>query len=225
MEKYVPDRHATCPYCGRDVRFLYAKIRHLDYGNDLPTGEGCRIGDDPALRIYCATCPACKQTIVQAENKGKLWLVAPRHGMRRPLHSEVPPEISTDYHEAVLVLTDSPKSSAALSRRCLQSLLVLQGAKKSDLCDQLLELLPLLPGYVQPYVDHVRKLGNISAHAKRSKTTGEIVEVEHGEAEWMLELLEELFDHFYTKPAESKAKQAALNAKFADAGKFAPKSP
>lgn len=136
---------------------------------------------------------------------------------RRPIHDSVPAELLADFQEAVLTLPESPKSSATLSRRCLQTLLVFQGAKERDLADQLETIHPSLPSYVQSYVDNVRKLGNLAAHAKQSIATGAIVDVQPVEAEWMLELLEELFDHYYAKPAEAQARQAPLNAQFADA--------
>lgn len=39
----------------------------------------------------------------------------------RPVPKEVPPHIAADYSEAAIVLRLSPKASAALSRRCLQT--------------------------------------------------------------------------------------------------------
>ena len=42
---------------------------------------------------------------------------------RPPVPKEVPSHIAEDYKEAALVLNFSPKSSAALSRRCLQAVL------------------------------------------------------------------------------------------------------
>lgn len=46
-----------------------------------------------------------------------------------------------------------------------------------------------------------------------------MIDVEPHEAEWCLEIIEELFDHFYVGPAVTKAKKAALDAKLAAAGK------
>lgn len=145
------------------------------------------------------------------------WLVIPKAMGRRPIHDSVPAELLADFQEAVMTLQDSPKSSATLSQRCLQSLLILQGAKQRDLVDQLETIHPSLSSYVQSYVDNVRKLGNLAAHAKQSIAIRVIVGVEPVEAEWMRELLEELFDHYYAKPAEGQARQATLNARFADA--------
>lgn len=158
-----------------------------------------------------------------AEAYGKRWLVAPRSAARRRLDESVPVELREDYTEAALVLNDSPKASAALSRRCLQALLVKQGAKPgAPLKDQLEEIEQRLPDYVRPFVDNVRRLGNVAAHAKQSRATGEIVSIDPGEAEWLLELLEELFDHFYAKPAAARARHAELEAKLGDARNLKP---
>jgi hypothetical protein len=211
-----------CPHCGVTVQLLYADVGpYFGRGKFVDLDAVYLEGPNPIV-LFFARCGACAKTIVQVAAGDKRWLVVPRVGMRRPLHPSVPGTLREDYEEAVLVLNDSPKSSAALARRCLQALLVLQGAKKQDLVDQLAEIHATLPQYVQPFVDHVRELGNLSAHPKESISTGEIVHVEAGEAEWMLELLEELFDHYYAKPAEAQARQAALKVKLADAKKLKP---
>ena len=57
------------------------------------------------------------------------------------------------------------------------------------------------------------------AHPIKSQSTGEIVDVEPGEADWNLEALEALFDFYYVQPAKTAARKAALNKKLADAGK------
>jgi hypothetical protein len=44
------------------------------------------------------------------------------------------------------------------------------------------------------------------------------VEVETGEAEWNLDVLESLFDFYFVAPAPGAAGKAALNKKLADAG-------
>lgn len=50
-------------------------------------------------------------------------------------------------------------------------------------------------------------------------TTLQVIAVEPEEAEWCLEIVEEMFEHFYVKPAQAKARKAALDAKLAAAGK------
>lgn len=49
--------------------------------------------------------------------------------------------------------------------------------------------------------------------------TGLILGVEPGEAEWLLDVLEALFDFYFVRPARLTAKRDALNKKLAEAGK------
>jgi len=120
------------------------------------------------------------------------------------------------------VLADSAKASAALSRRCLQLLLRNKAnVKHQDLVKEIQELLDrgTLPSHIADSLDAVRHIGNFAAHPIKSKSTGEIVRVEAGEAEWNLDVLESLFDFYFVAPARTKARRDALNKKLTDAGK------
>jgi len=149
-------------------------------------------------------------------------LVNPKASGRSPLSSEVSEKYADDYSEACLVLADSAKASAALSRRCLQ-LLVRDEAKvkHQDLFKEIQELLDrgTLPSHIAESLDAVRNIGNFAAHPIKSRSTGEIVPVEPGEAEWNLDVLESLFDYYFVSPARLKARKDALNKKLTDAGK------
>jgi hypothetical protein len=134
----------------------------------------------------------------------------------------VPDAIAKDYAEACLVLPDSPKASAALSRRCLQHLLTeIAKAKGKDLFDQIEDVIQngKLSSQISENLDAVRVVGNFAAHPIKSKSTGEIVEVEPHEAEWNLEVLESLFDFYCVQPAIAKKKKDAFNQKMIAAGK------
>jgi hypothetical protein len=62
-----------------------------------------------------------------------------------PAPIEVPKEFADDYNEACLILEDSPKSSAALSRRCLQHILREKGGfEAKDLKQKLIWLLEVI---------------------------------------------------------------------------------
>jgi hypothetical protein len=134
---------------------------------------------------------------------------------------EVPKPIATDYAEACRVLPLSAKASAALSRRCLQAILNDKGYKSSDLARQIDQLLNarVLPSHIHENVDAIRGFGNFSAHHINDKTSLQVIDVEPQEAEWCLEILETLFDHFYVGPTKAKKAKGALNAKLKAAGK------
>lgn len=127
-----------------------------------------------------------------------------------------------DYQEACLVLADSPKASAALSRRCLQHLLRDHfKVKNGNLYDEIGQILPSLPSYLAEALDAVRAIGNFAAHPLKSTNSGEVVDVEPGEAEWSLDVLESLFDFCFVQPAVMQKKRDAINLKLDDAGKSA----
>jgi|SRR5579862_58395 len=156
-------------------------------------------------------------------------VVNPKGGItRNPAPAAVPSAIAEDYNEACLVFANSAKASAALSRRCLQTILREHGdVKRQDLSKEIDEVLASkqLPTYLANDIDAIRHIGNFAAHPIKSTSSGEIVPVEPGEAEWQLDLLEQLFDFYFVGPAESKRKRDALNAKLADANKPAMKTP
>jgi hypothetical protein len=66
----------------------------------------------------------------------------------------------------------------------------------------------------------IRHFGNFSAHPTEDVTTLQIIDVEPGEAEWCLDILEDMFEHFYVRPADAAARNTALDAKLAAAGKL-----
>jgi hypothetical protein len=119
-------------------------------------------------------------------------------------------------------MADSPKASAALSRRCLQHLLrAIAGVKHGDLAREIQEVLDggKLPSQLAESIDAVRNIGNFAAHPVKSGHSGEVVAVEPGEAEWNLDVLEGLFDFYYVQPEVLKKKRAALDKKLAESGK------
>jgi len=180
-------------------------------------------------------CSACQRLIFRLKSAGQYYqhqhqlgpeltsmLIRPKVAGRPPIPTDVPAKYTEDYKEACLVIADSAKASAALSRRCLQ-LLLRDEAKVThgDLYNEIQELLDreTLPSHIAESLDAVRIIGNFAAHPIKSKSTGEIVPVEPGEAEWNLDVLESLFDFYFVGPARTKARREALNKKLADAGK------
>ncbi len=224
-----------CPHCRTGVRFESASITAFSRSWDaneltvLLTG-GSRVN------VASCSCPICGLPIVSvvsatAPNGTTLrtpGLVFPA-GAQRPLPAEVAsaaPTFVADFQEAVAVLPMSRKASAALSRRCLQFILVDAGkVTKRDLADQIEEILPRLPHEIAQNVDAIRQVGNFAAHPTKSTNSGAVVDVEEGEAEWLLDVLEELADHFYVAPARAAAKRSALNQKLAEIRKPPLKQP
>jgi hypothetical protein len=76
-----------------------------------------------------------------------------------------------------------------------------------------------LPTGVHTMLDAIRNFGNFSAHPITDQTTLQIIDVDDHEAEYCLDILDALFDHYYVRPEDAKRKRAALDAKLAAAGK------
>jgi hypothetical protein len=76
-----------------------------------------------------------------------------------------------------------------------------------------------LPTAIRDNIDAIRNFGNFSAHPVTDQTTLQVVDVEEGEAEWCLQILLDLFDHFYVAPARSAERRASLATKLSAAGK------
>jgi hypothetical protein len=138
------------------------------------------------------------------------------------LDKRVPRKYAAEFREAVAVLSISPKSSAALSRRLLQRLLQnemqIKGPNLEDEIQQAIKN-KQLPAELVTDLDAVRKIGNFAAHPIKSTNTGEIIDVEPGEADWQIDTIRALFDHIFVKPALFKKRQASLNKKLAAAKK------
>lgn len=135
---------------------------------------------------------------------------------------EVPSPYSEDYREAVLISDLSPKASAALSRRILQTILRNEyQIQHHSLAREIEDFInsPKIPTYLADAVDAVRNIGNIAAHPLKDTNTGEIIEVEPGEAEWLLEVLASLFDFTFVQPKRLEEKKSDLNQKLQAIGK------
>ena len=212
-----------CPHC---LTKIYPSPENQQIGNDKDGLWG-------SIRIKCPACNRLFIYLVNVESMDysagwrfgkvkKKFLIYPKGASRPAPPIEVSEDFKVDYIKACLVISDSSKASAALSRRCLQHILREKvGVKKSSLGNEIQEVLnsKQLPSYIADAIDGIRNIGNFAAHPIKSNSSGEIVEVEEGEAEWNLDVIESLFDFYFVQPAKLKAKQDALNKKLVSAGK------
>src|SRR5450830_215020 len=215
VSDFSVDKKARCPHCGTTVQFAVGEANQLLAPRGFPTGYAIRW-------VQCPSCQNIVITLIRFEANGahKETTIYPLGTLRSPVPPEVPTTIKADYDEAALILSLSPTGSAALSRRCLQAELVdAGGTKKKNLSEQIDEVTPKLPAYLEEVLDQVRVIGNFSAHPLKDTNSGVIVDVEPGEAEWNLDVLDDLFDFYYVKPAASKRKKDEVNQKLIAAGK------
>jgi len=193
---------------------------------------------DELVFDFICSCPSCKKTVfVQASSfielidyrevessqismTGYIRSIFPKNRIKVP--SEVPEIYSKDFIEASLILEDSPKGSAALSRRILQNILHnefnIQNRNLSLEIDAFMKL-PNIPAHLADAVDAVRNIGNFAAHPLKSTSTGEVAEVEPGEAEWLIEVLNDLFYFTFVQPKRLEKRRKQLNQKLESLGK------
>jgi hypothetical protein len=211
-----------CPYC---------LIHFHDNWQDNKIYRDNRSGASDYL-VRNALCPSCDKHTIELRHlqSGKWTRILPRGSSRPPVPVEVPKHIANDYTEACEVLPISAKASAALSRRCLQTMLHEHGYKARDLAQEIQLILDekdttkAIPITLRQSIDGIRHFGNFSAHPITDVTTLQIIDVEPGEAEQCLETTEEMFQHFYVRPELAKKRKAELDAKLAKAGKPPSKS-
>ena len=152
---------------------------------------------------------------IDIDEELSVYVVHP-YGGSRPVSSDVPSDLAKDFGEAAAVLPLSPSASAALSRRCMQNAIrQATGITKATLYAEIEEVIAqkLVPSWLADQLHDVRRIGNFAAHPTKDSNTGTIMEVEPGEAEWNLAIVEGLFDHFYVEPARAARRQAQLNKK------------
>jgi hypothetical protein len=172
-------------------------------------------------------CPECHGSIVyfkkfQPSTQSLERFMAYPRSTSRLVAPEVTDPYRQDFVEACAVLPFSAKASAALSRRCLQAILKDKAqTTKRDLFDQIEEVINsgITPTHISADLHVVRSIGNIGAHTMKSTNSGEVLDVEPGEAEWNLDVLESLFDFYFIQPAISAKRKAEHNKKRKEAGK------
>ena len=109
-----------CPHCTID---FHDNEKHAHIGRDQE-------GD---YFVGIQRCSACRRLVLRlisatdrnpnsgtAQGVKDSYLIRPKVAGRAPIPADVPQKYTEDYNDACLVLADSAKASAALSRRCLQ---------------------------------------------------------------------------------------------------------
>lgn len=238
----------SCPHCHTySVPRIDSEVRRFDTSNgiaiDILTSEedNRRLYDLacwPRFDFICS-CPSCDKTafinaeassivsdtsdfsLSQRKLDGEILQIFPfREGYETS--DKVPKEYLEEFIEASLTLKASPKASAALSRRILQRILQNEfGIKRKNLFLEMEDFIerPGIPTYILDAIDAVRHIGNFAAHPSEEKDTGKIVDVEPGEAEWLLEIIISLFDFTFVQPKRLEERRQQLNQKLESLGK------
>ena len=206
------------------------------------TKESALVWDEKLIgqSIFYTTCPNCGKLLVKIvegnldkedndffvdENgeyiiSNEFYVYPSKEGFESC--EDIPEKYREDLVEAEAVLSISPKASAALTRRLLQKLLneelKIHNINLSKQIDTFLQD-GKIPSHISKSVDAIRNIGNFSAHPLKETNTGEIVDVEPGEAEWSIEVIKALFDFLFIQPKRIERKRNELNFKLKSLGK------
>lgn len=144
-------------------------------------------------------------------------------GESRPFPNYVPVPIREDYEEACQIRDLSPKSAATLARRALQGVLRdFYKVKPGRLVDEINALEETMDPELYEAIHGVRKVGNIGAHMEADINV--IVDVEPGEAQVLIGLVETMIGETYERREQRKNRLAQVKA-LADAKDQARKQP
>lgn len=233
-----------CPYCGHS-QVVTESSSDTNEGYYSTTEH--TLGKNLGFRTRLIAClnSACKQpslffslhhrTIGQGGATFgpplQSWRLLPESSAK-PQPDFIPKAIRDDYSEACRIRDLSPKASATLARRCLQGMIRdFCKISKARLIDEIAELRKQLDNRSAPHgvthesvdaIDAVRGVGNIGAHME--KDVDLIVEIESGEAQILINLIEMLFDEWYVehdRRTKRLAEITALSKNKADALKIA----
>lgn len=162
---------------------------------------------EDSITVEFFKCSNCMETSIEISGYDDKY--EGRHISFHPLskakqYPEYVPEIvREDYEEAYAILNLSPKASATLTRRCLQAIIRdFWEVKPQNLFNEIKEIEEKVDPAVSRVLHSLRQIGNIGAHP--SENTDTIVDIEPGESEKMLKIVEYLIEQWYIKEHETE---------------------
>ncbi len=211
----------TCPYCGQHTTITAPKLWHRSLHIDTNAKKDKKVS--VVLRaIGCPNTDCEKLNLIATLFKSELnvggvqigvdykidsWNLLPKSKATQ-FPDYVPEAVRQDYEEACLILNDSPKASATLSRRCLQGIVrdywALPKSKRGNLGAELNYIKDKCDPDTWSGIDAIRSVGDIGAHME--KDVGRIIEIEPEEAELLVELIETLITDWYVERHKRKAR-------------------
>ncbi len=217
-----------CPYCGIGI-----SANWNDWNEDcypVPNEEELY---DEGYNIVSGFCPDCQRFIIRLQHGDGYYieheysaelteidnevLIYPKFPINKQIDTYVPERYGTLFQEALQVNNISPRASATLSRYLLQNILHEDlKIKKKNLADEISELekMQSIPSTLIAMLQVFRKVANFGAHPKKSTNSNEIIDIEKGEADIMLELIEELFDYVFIKPKRNEEILKKISEKY-----------
>lgn len=216
----------TCPFCNLMQTVTSDRYQVADAPFRLMGSKDGQLG----VRCAATVCsnPECLKTSIRAivcragyssgvpyiTNRPEYFLdrtLVPE-GTAKPQPEFIPAAIREDYYEACRIVDLSPKAAATLVRRCLQGMIRdFCGISKATLNAEITALKSTMDSGNGPSgvsaesveaIDHIRSVGNIGAHMEKDISV--IVNVDPGEAQALIDVVELLFDEWYVHRHQRK---------------------
>lgn len=149
------------------------------------------------------------------------FIALPRWPSEWPVSEDVEEPFRTDFLEAAAILERSANASAALARRIIADVLRAHGYDQFRLDSQIKAFVedPAAPTFLKNDLHYLREIGDFGAHTQHSKADGEIIPVSREEAEWSIEVVDRMFQHYFVAPAEAERRRQSMDEKLQKAGR------
>lgn len=200
-----------CPFCQQsfaisrethqNISLTFDNIMNFQFGNSYIDQR------DLILNNSFFKCPNCEKVSIEAVlfyNKRPLRstnIYPVSNALQFPDY--VPKAIRDDYEEACAIVNLSPKASATLSRRCLQSMINdFWDIRENTLYKSINALEDKVPATQWKVIDGIRRIGNIGAHME--KDINLIIDIEPDEAAKLIKMIELLLRQWYIERHEQE---------------------
>jgi hypothetical protein len=190
-----------CPHCQAEI-------------NVTPHSFAIGEDQDGSWQVSSARCPICDRLIVNLCTKeGCTYPAWPVSSNRPRLSEDVPAQYATEYHTASQIISYSPEASAAISRRLLHRFLAAHvDGGSGGLADQIrrASVSTRLPSYLQEALETLARVAKLDSDSGKSLHPEALSPAQPGEAEWLLDVLQPLFELHFVQPARLRRKQNQL---------------
>lgn len=198
-----------CPYCSSFIALNVST--HKSYEPYFDGSNMIFSGSDPIpeelIQVNFFKCPHCKEISIHISGVGSktkelsTWFKPNSTAIQFPEY--IPQAIRNDYEEACAIVSLSPKSSATLSRRCLQAMIRdFWGIKESTLYKEISQLQGKVPATQWQVIDALRQIGNIGAHPEAD--VNQIIDIEPEDATKLISIIELLLKQWYINRHEEQ---------------------
>lgn len=198
----------TCLFCNHTFPLIPSTYYETENAFHTPVRTGYLPDNTYSFNVRMYKCPNCKTITSVADYTGtkmpqKSVSIFPV-SVAKQFPPYIPEAVRQDYEEACSIVKLSPKSSATLSRRCLQGMIRdFQGITgKKRLVDEIDALQDKVPAAQWKILNSIRRLGNIGAHPEANINL--IIDIEPEDAQKLISVIELLIRQWYIERHEQE---------------------